>query len=372
MRLVVNTKVFQDELRKVMLASSTKTDVIPALNCIKFEANWDGTIKMTSYNLSIAVESVIDEIKTEEGVACINAKKLSEIVQKCKSDTIDIFVNESGVCTVKCGNAVFNMQTVEYDTFPSLPNVNETSDIEVDFNGLIDAAGAVSYAVSLSETKPIMQGVCFKFSDGIVDVVASDGYRLSKRTVKTTSKREFSIVVPSNTVSVMSRILKDSSERASITASRNFIIFSVGNRKITSRLLSGEYFDWKSVIPSDFVSNCKFNRKDLIDSLEMAMTFAITTKGVNSPVRISFEKQNANIYLKSATGTFEDNVAYQCDQNALVSIGFNPCFLIDAIKACQEEQIIIKIKGNLSPCVICGVNSCENFDLVLPVRIKNE
>lgn len=373
MRFIANTNDFVQALRKVMLASNSKISDIPALSCIKFEVGHDGLLKMTAYNMTVAIETIVRAEDYKEGSICIPSKILSDIVFKCNSDTVSISADEETYkCEIKCGRAKFQSQGIDSETFPKLPDAGETKTVDADGDDLIDAASTALYAVATDERKPIMQGVCFQFKNGIVDVVGCDSYRLAHTALKANSDREFQITVPSETVSMFQRLFKDTDEQAKITYSRNFIVVKFGETKITSRLLSGQYFEWEKAIPHNASVYCEFDKKKLSDSINIAIACQANVKGAGAPI-VFYLTPNSNevkIGLKSNTGEFEDELDMETNGALNFKIAFNPKYLLDAMRHIDSEKIRFYIQGALSPVIVKAQDAQDDFHMVLPVRVK--
>ena len=370
MNIVVKTIDLQVVIRKVMLSISSKLD--SSLSCIKFIFKKEGIITIQSYDLTVSVETSISGNVEDNFESCIKAKTLFDIVQKCFSETIKFIFDEKGICTLKSGKASFKIPTINKEDFPEIPSVGNTENVSINTEKMIDLTNDIVYAVSVDETRPTTKGVCFEFGEGNVSFVATDGYRLSKKEIKSNSSVSGSIIVPSEAISILSKVYRNSKDNVSIGTTKNFITFYDGKTKVTARLISGNFFDWKKAIPKESSINIVVEKNDLIRSIEMAMTFKTTSKGTGNPLVIKISDDKMKISFESVSGSFEDEIELDSKSEKEIEIGFNPKYLIDALKHTKGDSVVLMMNSPLSPCVVCEEDEMYNISLVLPVRLKNK
>lgn len=372
MKAVIDTKEFLAALRKVMLAANAKQVTTTQIsNAIKIDVAYDGVMTLTAYNFTVAVETVVMPEEYDEGSVCVNAKTLIDIVSKCVNPIVTINADEQ-TCTVKNGKAVFSMQATSSDSFATLPQTGDIKPVKVDGNELVESSNSVLYAAATSDKKPALMGVSVEIGESSVDIVACDSYRLAKTTIEAESGRKISIIVPCETISILAKVLKEEEDKATdVFASNSFIIVKTSTTKVTSRLISGAYLDWKKTIPTQSSVSCVFDKKELLHEIEMAQTFQTTsTKGVNAPIVFHIQGDTANVSLQTASGKFEDQIDFETNGALKLCIAFNPRFLEDAIKSVNSEDVELLIVGALSPCIVKKKNDDKAMSMVLPVRIK--
>lgn len=372
MEAVINTKDFLIALRKVMLASNTKQiNNSQISNAIKIEIYNEGKMKITSYNFTVAIETSVILEKYKIGSICVNSKTLYDVVSKCANETISI-VSDNKSCVIKSGKAVIRIPAIGVEEFPDIPSIDDIKPITVDAVELVEAANSVLYASAIDDKKPTLHGVCIEVENDSIELVACDGFRFSMVKIKADSDRKTKIIVPSETVSILSKIVKESNSNAKIFSSISFIVVNIGDTTVTSRLISGSYIDWKRTIPThDFIS-CVFMKSKIIKTIEMAQTFQNFSKGIGDPIVFQINKNIANIYLKSQSGEFNDEVEFETNGELNLSIAFNPKYLIESIKSIESEKVNIKIAGALSPCLIVdGNNNDSIMNMLCPVRIRS-
>lgn len=370
MKAIVNTRDFVSELKKVMLAANAKqVTSTPLANAIKIDVLSNGRIKFTSYNFTVAIETVLECEQHEEGSVCVNSKSLFDVVSKCISDVISISTNGE-ICTVKSEKAVFSIPCMDSDSYSALPKVGDISPITVDVDALINAASKVLYAVALDEKRPALQGVNIEIQNGTIDFVACDGFRLANVKIQANSDQNTNIIVPAETVNILSKILMDNENDAQIFISRTFIIVKMENVSITSRLIAGPYMDWKKAIPNQRSIDCIFEKSKLVRAIDMAQTVQTKNGKITGSIVFKINGNVANVSLKSQAGQFEDEIEFETNGNLNMSIAFNPKYLLDAIRAVDSNEIDLMIIGSLSPCFVKNKGDDSVINMVLPVRIK--
>lgn len=369
MQATINTKDFISSLRKVMLASSKQALNNELANAIKLSVSSNNCLILTSYNFSVAIESSLDANDCEEGDFCVNAKSIFDIISKCVSEFIHVSFNGT-VCTIKSGKAVFNLPAMSSDNFALLPKVGDIKPITIDAVRFVESANKVLYAAAQDDKRPELQGVSVEIQNEELNLVACDAYRLANVKFGVESDRELKIIVPSGTVSILSKIVKDSNDDAQIFASNKFIMVKVGNATLTSRLVSGIYMDWRKAIPDQIAIDCVFEKNKIVRAIEMAQAVQSTTGKTTGCIVFEINKDIANISLKSQAGQFEDQIEFETNGNLKMKIAFNTKYLLDAIRTIDQDKVTMSIIGSLSPCFIKGDKDDSIMNMVLPVRIK--
>lgn len=365
----IETKMFQENLNNVMLASNQKDASIPSISCIKFDVDDYNSVKMTAYNLTVAIEIIVKSEKSENGSVCINSKTLSDIIFKCNNDFIEISSDENDFCTIKSGKAKFQVSGLDSEQFPKLPLTGNVKNVSADSDDLIVSASDVIYAVAIDDRKPIMRGICLEFSNDIIDIVGCDGYRLARRMISSNSQNNFKVTVHSETIDILNKILGHTEEKISMSYSRNFIVFNFNNGKITSRLLSGEYLDWKNIIPNDFSIYFEFNKRELTKSIEMSLTVQNNTEINGSPLVFEFNPDTrfCKLSLKSVSGEFDDEVQIVTNGERKLKIAFNPKYVLEAIRHTSGDIVRFWVKESLSPAMVSNDKNFNDYNIILPV-----
>jgi len=334
---------------------------IPALEGIYMKAAGK-TISLTGYNLDIGISTSLDGEVEKEGDIVLNAKLLLDIVGRLPGETVEISVDERYLANILSGEA-------EY-TILGMADVSSTENITLPQPVLKSMINQTSFAISLSEDKPVHTGALFVMENQTLTVVAVDGFRLALRKEKLSFANDLKFVVPRSTLIEVSRILKDDDEEnVLLMVSRKHIIFNIGNYLVVSRLLEGEFLDYKSAIPKNTSTTAVVGTRDMIESIER--TSLLISDRLRSPLKVRIADQKIKISCTTSLGKANDSFMAQLTGDS-VEMGFNHRYLLDALRACDGDRTKLEIAGALSPMKVLPLEGDSYLFLVLPVRLKNE
>lgn len=349
-------------------AVSTKA-TNPLLEGILIEATQTG-LTFTGYNLSMAIRTTITDADViKDGKIVLNARLFGDIVRKLPSDIVYLECDNDLRTTIKCGRAVFNLIANAADEYPALPEVEKEREIQIPSAILKSMIAQTIFAVSENEAKPIHTGCLFETEEKRLNVIAVDGYRLSVRREDLPSEPEedFKFVVPGSSLREIERVLGENNELISIFPGDKHILFSIGETTMISRLIDGEFLNYRAAIPSEFEHEVKANRADLITCVERVSL--IVSEKLKNPVRMSFDGDTVKMSCITAIGKSYDECQIDGSIDEL-EIGFNNRYLLDALRAAGDETIVLSLKGALNPLVITPIDGDKYTYLVLPVRLK--
>lgn len=327
-------------------------------------------LTICGYNFKTGIKKTFSADISEKGSIVLNAKIFNDIVRKLPDDIIEIHCDEHYMTTIRCGMSEFNILGASPEEFPELPNVEKNKSIHLSCHLLRSMIDHTVFAVSDNENKPIHTGSLFEIQQNDLTVVSVDGYRLamSKETVTNDTGSNLSFVVPGETLKEISRILPDSDEETvHIYPERKHALFEIDGTWITTRLLEGEFLNYRNAIPSDCHIKLEIDVKSIIDCVERVSL--IISERLKNPVRCCFEDESLKISCVTSLGRAYDECPIpHCPEK--IEIGFNNRYLLDALRACPEEKVLLELKSSLSPCVIRPVEGEKFLYLVLPVRLK--
>ena len=367
MKIICNTNALCEVCQNVQRAVSTKTS-IPAIEGILLKAIGDELL-LTGYDLEVGIKTSIEAKVEEQGSIIINARILCDILKKLPSEKVLIEADERQLCVIKCGEVEYKLVGIAVDEYPELPTVTGGYPIVVDSELLKDMIKKTIFAVAVNDSKIVHTGLKFEITRGQIKVIAVDGFRLAIRTEKIDyDGDDISFIVPAKTLSEVIKLM-EISDVVSMNVGQRHIIFEVGNYSIISRLLDGEFLDYNAAVPKAQTTEVTVNVRMLIDSIER--TSLLITDRLKSPLRCIFEDSNIKISTITSLGMAHDKVFAEFEGER-VEIGFNNRFLLDALKACDIDDIKIRLNGPLSPIIIVPPEEDNFLFLILPVRLKNE
>ena len=355
----------------ISVASRTvsQKSTIPALEGIYVTAG--KLLTLTGYNLETGISVSMEADVKEMGSAIFPAKLLGDIVRKLPDDTVTIQVDDKYRVKIVSGISSFSIMASSADDYPNLPDVEFDKAIYVPQNVLKDMISGTIFSVSENQARPIQTGCKFEISPEDITVVAVDGFRLALRREKIDNPegRSLSFVCPSPALRELEKILEDTDENASFTQGTRHIMFQVGNATLVCRLLEGEFLDWRRVVPSDNPIKLGVNVKNLTSSLERVSL--IVSEKIKSPVRMIIGENVMALRTANSIGDAYDECAVAGNGNDM-EIGFNCKYMLEALKAIPEDDIIFELKTNLSPAVMNPTEGNKFTYMVLPVRLKAE
>ena len=249
-------------LNSVVKGVASKT-TMPILEGILIQTN-DNEIKLTTYDLEIGIEYIMEcEIK-EQGSTVVNAIMFSEIIRKLPDTEIYISLNDKNLLEIECEGSLYKLATMNPEEFPELPKIEIENSIEVDQNVLKNMIRKTIFAVSSEENRPIFTGCLFEIENNKLNLVAVDGFRLALRSIYLNKQtNNFSAVIPGKTLNEVNKIISDSFEPVKIGVSKNQALFEMDNCKIVTRILDGEFLNYKNVIPSNWETRIRVNKNSI-------------------------------------------------------------------------------------------------------------
>ena len=344
---------------------------MPVLEGILIQTN-DNELKLTSYDLEIGIEYVLEAKIEEQGNTVVNATMFSEIIKRLPATEIKITLNENNLLEIECEGSLYKLATMNPDEFPELPKINVDNSIEIEQTVLKNMIRKTIFAVSTEENRPIFTGCLFEVEENKLNVVAVDGYRLaikSKNIDKVTNN--FSSVIPGKTLNEVNKIISDSFDYVKIGISRNQALFEMENCKIVTRLLDGEFLKYSNTIPKTWETRVKVNKNNIQNCFERILLISSSSieKEKKYPVKINIEIGKVTISCANQTGDAKEEIYVETEGKEL-EIGFNPRFFLDALKAIDDEEVYIEFGTNRSPCIIKPVEDGDYIYMILPIKMK--
>lgn len=345
----------------------TGKSAMPLLEGLLLTAE-NNTLTITGYDLSIGIRTTTEVEVVEPGSIVLNARLLYDIVRKLPQDIIYLECNENLQTTIKCGRSVFNLIATEADEYPALAEVSSETGFTLPQAILKSMIAQTIFSVSDNESKPIHTGCLFELEENRLNVVAVDGYRLSVR--RETVEGMFGnmkFVVPGSSLREIERILTDDDGSVDIFPDKKNILFRIGGTTLITRLIDGEFLNYRAAIPAEFEHVVQADRHEMITCIERVSL--IVSEKLKNPVRLHFDGSYVQMSCITAVGKSYDEFSFDGAIEDL-EIGFNNRYLLDALRAAGDEKVKLQLKGALNPIVIAPLEGDKYTYLVLPVRLK--
>lgn len=366
MKFVCDTQKFSEICSNVQRSVSNKS-TIPAIEGILLTTT-ENTITVTGYDLEVGVITSTEAKVEEQGSIILNSKILCDILRNLPAQTVRIESDERMTTKIKSGDAEFSLIGISAQEYPELPSVNSSFPIVVKGGVLKDMIKKTIFATAENDTKIVHTGVRFEITSGKIRLVAVDGFRLAIRNEDIDYQGEEQIfVVPKKALNEIIKLIVNDDIPVALNIGKRHIVFEIGNYILVSRLLDGEFLNYKSAIAINETSVVEVNTRMLISSIER--TSLIITDRAKSPIRCIFDEDMIKISSITSLGAANDRIPAKIEGNK-IEIGFNNRFLLDALKVCDTDEVIIKLGSPVLPIIIIPKQGDNFLFLVLPVKLK--
>ena len=342
--------------------SHTTMDI---LECILIEASGN-EILLTANDMEMGIKTRLTGTVEKFGIIAVDAKMFSDIVRKLPEEIVTFISDENLNITISSGKAKFAIAGKSGEEFTDLPNVEREDCITVSQFTLKNMINQTIFSIAANENNKLMTGELFEVKGSILRIVALDGHRIAIRRVALSEEyADRRVVVPGKTLNDISRILPgEMDEIVSIYFAKNHIIFEIPGTRVVSRLIDGEYFNVDQMISTDYETKLTVRKSGFLSCVDRASLFV--REGDKKPIIIDIEDQQMNLSINSPLGSMDEELDIVKEGRDL-AIGFNPKFLMDALKAIDDEEVSLYLINPKAPCFIRDED--ENYTyLILPVN----
>lgn len=364
MKIICNKSDLLKGVNIALKAVPVRT-TLSILECIVIDAN-ELEITLTSNDMELGIETKVEGEIIEKGKIAIDAKFLSEIVRKLPDSEVTIETDSNYVATISCEKAVFTISGKDADDFSYLPYIERNKSITMSQFSLKEIIRQTIFSIGDSESNKVMTGELFEISGNNLRVVSLDRYRVSIRNFKLKNTSEdIKVIVPGKTLNEISKILSgDMEDEVNIFFANNHIVFEFSNTVVVSRLIEGEFFKINQMLTKDFTTKVEINKKELLDCIDRATL--LVKEGNKKPVIFDIKDGDMNINIVSTFGKMNEDIDINKEGND-IKIGFDPKFLIDALRVIEDENISMFFMNAKAPCTIRDEEGNYIY-LILPVN----
>ena len=369
MKFVIKKNILLDNLLNTSKAISSR-NLIPILTGIKFDLKEEG-LYLSASDSDISIQTFIKkdditEIK-ETGSIVISGKYIVEIIRKLPDSDISIEVVDGFNMIVQTTGSEFNLNGIDPNEFPNLDLGDTKNPIILNPVTFKNIVNQTFFCTSISETRPLLTGINFKLNDDMLEVIATDSYRLARKQIELKDKYEndFNIVIPSKNLVELSRMLDDDKENVYLHIFSNKVLFKYKNIIFLSRLISGTYPVSSNIIPTDFRIDIECNYNDLYDMIDRASL--LTSDKDKNTIKLTLKNKELMISSNSPEiGKVEEKVVI--DNDGEISISFSSKYMLEAIKSFSSEKIHILMNNDNSPIIVNSDEEKTLTQLVLPIK----
>ena len=364
MKLVCTKSNLLNGVQIVSRAVSNKT-TMSILECIMVDAS-KGIITLTANDMDLGIETIIEGNILEKGVIALDAKIFLEIVRKLPDSDITIETDSSYKTLITCEKAKFTIIGKSGEDFSYLPVVEKEDSIMISQFTLKEVVRQTIFSISDNDNNKLMTGELFEINGDEMKIVSLDGHRISIRKIQL--KESYSpkkVVVPGKTLNEVSKILPGGADSdVTISFTEKHIVFDFENTTVVSRLIEGEYFRIDQMLSSDYETKVKINKKELLNCIDRATL--LVKEGDKKPIIINIIDGSMELKINSILGSMNEDIDIE-KQGKDMMIGFNPKFLIDALRVIDDEEVELYMVNPKAPCFIKNPEESYIY-LILPVN----
>lgn len=365
MKFRISKEAFLDGLQKVQHVVSSRT-TLPILSNVLLVAK-DGRLKFTTTDLDVGITGSVEAQVDKDGATTLPAKRLLSIVRELPASEVEVSVDSKNHASIRSGPSFFKIIGLGETEFPPLPDFSSAKEFRIPHSVLRDGLRKTAYAISTDETRYVLNGIFASFRDGKLTLVATDGRRLAMvdSDLEFPASHETDVIIPTKAVNELQRLLGDAGEVV-VKLSESQISFSVGDSLLCSKLIEGNYPNYRQVIPGDSNERVIFSREGLLETVRRV---SLLSSDKSNSVKLVFSENRVEVTANSPdVGEAQEtiDVVYQ---GPAMQIAFNPEFLMAPLRNLESEQIYLDLIDEMSP----GVLRIEGTFLyvLMPMRVTH-
>ena len=364
MKLVFTKSNLNKAVGIVMKAVPTRT-TMNILECILIDATTN-EIKFTGNDMELGIETIVEGEIIEKGKIAIDAKLFSEIVRKLPDNDITLTTDSNNNALITCEKSKFNIAGKSGDDFSYLPAIIKDKMITLSQFQLKEVINQTIFSIAINDNNKMMTGELFEVNEGTLKVVGLDGHRIAIRNIKLEGRSDdVRVVIPGKTLQEISKILNaDAESFVNIYFTNNHVLFEFDQTHVVSRLIEGDYFKISQMLSNDYETKVSINKKEFLDSIDRANL--LIREGDKKPIIINILNGLLQVNVNSTIGALNEDIDIDKEGKDIM-IGFNPKFLMDALRVIDDENVTMYLVNHKSPCFIRDKE--ENYIyLILPVN----
>lgn len=364
MKLVLSKSNLLTGVQIVSKAVPNKT-TMSILECILVDAR-GSEIKLMANDMELGIETIIEGNIVEKGMIALDAKIFLEIVRKLPDSDITIVTDDMFKTTITCEKSKFNIIGKSGEDFSYLPSIEKIDSIIVSQFTLKEVVRQTIFSIADNDNNKLMTGELFEINEDILKVVSLDGHRISIRKIRLKNfYMPKKVVVPGKTLNEISKILSgDMDSEVHIFFTDKHIVFEFDHTTVVSRLIEGDYFKIDQMLSSDYETKVRINKKEFLNCIDRATL--LVKEGDKKPIIINITDGMMELKINSAVGSMNEEIDIE-KKGKDIMIGFNPKFLIDALRVIEDEEIDIYLVNPKAPCFIRDAEE-KYIYLILPVN----
>ena len=369
MKFTVDRSQFLEAVSRLQKITGSKTSPQPILEGILISAK-KGLLTLSAYNNESGMKKELYCSCDAEGEIVINAKILSDILRKMNGIQIEIECEDNLLCHIRSSGAEFDIMGMKAMDFPEMPFVSDGKKINLDGKILSDMIrGTIFAAAQIEGTRPILTGINFHIYNGMLQLVAVDGFRLAVRRQKLNLDEDIEFTVSNRAINEVIKLIDEETEDVEICVGKRLISFTINGYIFISSLLEGEFVNFEKLIPEQYKQRAFMNSHDFINTIERVSL--LISDSFTTPIRCVFNEDKVSLATKSSIGRAKEIFPLVLEGDDF-EIGLNSKITLEALKACDQGNIQFRFNGVNSGIVIVSAdeNNKDFLYLIMPMRLK--
>lgn len=364
MKIAVTKEALLEGLQRIQNVVSNRA-TLPVLTNALLETT-DTGLQLTTTDLEVGIRCTIPAKVQKPGSTTLPARRLAAIVRELPSSEITIEVDGENIATIRCGASFFKIYGLPKTEFPEFPIAGEQTAITLKQSELKDGLRKTSYAISSDETRYVLNGILFSLADNKMTLVATDGRRLAlfDTDVEFPKSHERDFILPTKAVTELQRLLSEEGE-VTISTSENFAFFELSGTFLSSKLVEGNYPNYRQVVPGEAKERIALERDAFLNCVRRV---SLLSSDKTSSVRLNFTRDNLDITANTPeVGEAKESLTIKYRGKDL-SIAFNPEFLMDPFRNLANEEVYLELIDEMSPGVL-KINTPFLY-VIMPMRVS--
>ena len=374
MEATITQENFAKALNDVAKAISSNPS-IPVLANVLIDITKDN-VKLSTTDLELGISTILDADIKKEGKVTVDAKTLAEFVNSLSPGKLTLELKEK-ILEVKnkLNSAEFNI--INAEEFPPLPQPKGRPSFKVKTHPFAKAINQVVFSAASDDSRPVLTGILFEATSSKLSMVGVDGFRLSKKVIgiKRSGSKEFSHIVPARALQELSRISHEEGEDDDITevyllGEKNQMIFKVEGSELSTRLIEGEFPDYKQIIPKEIKYGFSVEKEAFAKTVKIVSIFARAAVGNKSVFELIPQKNTLKLSAQVAdVGENESSIEVHDVKGDGIKTAYNTKFLSDMVNAIEGEEITFETNGVTAPGVFKDKEDKDFLHIIMPMRL---
>ena len=366
MKLVCSKNSLLKSINISLKAVPSKT-TMPILECILVDAS-ASQIKFISNDTELGIETIVEGMILEKGIVAIDAKIFYEIIRRLPDNDVTIESDQNYTLTISCEKSNFKIPGKSGEDFSYLPMIERDQSLTISQYTLKEMIRQTIFSIAVNENNPMMTGELIEIKENSLRMVSLDGHRISIR--RCALKKEYEdvkVVVPGKTLSEISKILSgEMDDQVSIYFTKNHIMFEFDQTMVVSRLIEGDYFRVDHMLSKDYEVKVTVNKRELMECIDRGTL--LVKEGDKKPIVVDLKDNQMEMKIDSSLGSMKEELFVEKEGKDIL-IGFNPKFMLDALRVIDDEKVSLYMMNTKAPCFIKDEEETYTY-LVLPVNIN--